>query len=130
MERAKQMIRDAYDAFNREDFDAAAVNLHPDVEWMRVSEVETPIRGKDAVRANMDPFVWSEQRIEITGMEAFGDSLVIDTVFRARGSGSGIELENESFQVWKIKDGMGARFETFLDRDEAVRAAKRQEGLD
>jgi ketosteroid isomerase-like protein len=129
MERAKRLIADSYEAFNRSDFDAAAEHLHPEVEWNRVADVENPIAGKEAVRANMDPLVWSEQRVEINRMEAIGDSLVIDTVFHATGSSSGIALDSETFHLWKMKDGMGIRFEAFLDRDEALRAAREQEGL-
>ena len=129
MERARRIVAESYEAFNRGDFDSAAEHLHPDVMWNRVAEVEHPIEGKDAVRANMDPLVWSKQRVEINGMEAIGDSLVIDTVFHATGSSSGIALDNETFHLWKMKDGKGARFEVFLDRDEAVAAAREQEGI-
>ncbi len=124
-----ERIRSGYEAFNRSDFDAAAEHLHPDVEWNRVAEVERPIEGKENVRANMDPLVWSEQRVEINRMEAIGDSLVVDTVFHATGSSSGIALDNETFHVWKIRDGMGVRFEAFLDREEAVAAACAEEGI-
>ena len=120
MERAKRIVAESYEAFNRGDFDASAEHLHPNVEWNRVADVENPIEGKDAVRANMDPVVWSEQQVEINGMEAIGDSLVVDTVFHATGSSSGIALDSETFHVWKFKEGKGFRFEAFLDRDEAV----------
>jgi ketosteroid isomerase-like protein len=130
MERAKRIVSESYEAFNRGDFDAAAEHLHPEVEWNRVVEVESPIEGKEAARANMDPVAWSEQRVEINDMETIGDSLVVDTVFHATGSSSGIALDSETFHVWKIKEGKGAKFQAFLERDDAVRAAREQEGLD
>jgi ketosteroid isomerase-like protein len=129
MDRAIETIRRGYEAFNRGDFDAAAQHLHPEVEWGRLSEVETPIEGKDAVRANMDPNVWSEQRVVINGMEAIGESLLLDTVFYAKGSSSGIELDARSFHVWKIKGGKGFRLQVFVEREDAMRAAREDEGL-
>jgi ketosteroid isomerase-like protein len=129
MEQARETMRKGYDAFNRGDFDESAKYVHPDVDWHRVADVERTLEGRDAVRGNMDPQVWAKQEVEIHGMEVFGESIVLDATFHAVGSGSGIQMDQLGFHVWKIRDGMGARFQFFLDRDEAVRAAKEQEGL-
>ena len=130
MEQGEADRATSYEAFNRGDFDAAAEHLHPDVEWNRVADVEHPSRAATPCGRTWSPMVWSEQRVEINGMEAIGDSLVVDTIFHATGSSSGIALDNETFHIWKMRDGMGIRFEAFLDRDEAVRAAQELEGLE
>jgi ketosteroid isomerase-like protein len=124
MKRAVQTIRDGYAAFNRGDYDAAAQNLHPEVIFQRVAEVEAALEGADAVRENMTPDVWQRQRVEIHDLEVIGESIVLDTTFHAEGAGSGIELDQAGFHLWRIKDGKGAEFRFFLDRDEAVAAAR------
>jgi ketosteroid isomerase-like protein len=129
MEQAKERVRAGYEAFSRGDYDESARFLHPDVEWNRVADFENPLAGRDAVRQNMEPDAWEKQRIEILGMEAFGESLLIDTVFHAEGRGSGIQIDQDGYHLWKMKDGLGLRFQFFQERDDAVRAAREEEGL-
>lgn len=127
MEKAAQRIRDGYEAFNRGDFDAAAENLHPDVVFERVADVEANLEGQAAVRENMTPDVWDRQEVEIHRLEVIGENIVLDTTFHAAGAGSGIELNQDGYHLWRIKDGKGAEFRFFLDRDEAVAAASSDE---
>lgn len=124
MEQAMERIRAGYEAFNRGDFDESAKFVHPDIDWHRVADVESSLRGRDAVRENMDPVVFQEQEVEITGMEPIGDCIVVDTVFHAIGAGSGIELNEGGHHLWRIKDGLGAEFRYFDRRDDAVAAAR------
>ena len=42
---------------------------------------------------------------------------------RARGRGSGGEVEMEYWQVWLFRDGKAARWEEYQDRQEALEAA-------
>jgi ketosteroid isomerase-like protein len=129
MEQAKERIRLGYEAFNRGDFDESAKHIHPDVDWHRVADVEQRLEGRDAVRSNMEPEVWGKQRVEVHSMELLGDSVLVDVTFRAVGAGSGIEIDQRGYHVWKMRDGMGARFQFFTDRDEAVKVVREQEGL-
>lgn len=129
MEQAVERLRYGYEAFNRGDFDESARYLHPDVDWHRVADVEQTLEGRDAVRGNMEPEVWGKQQVELHGLEVIGESIVIDTTFHAEGRGSGIPMDQDGYHLWKINDGFGARFQVFMDRDEAVKAAKEQEGL-
>jgi ketosteroid isomerase-like protein len=123
MEQAARNIREAYEAFNRGDFDAAAEHLHPDVVFQRVAEVEGALEGQAAVRENMTPDVWQRQELEIHALEAIGERILIEATFHASGAGSGIELHQTGYHLWRIREGKGAEFRFFLDRDEAVAAA-------
>ena len=129
MEHAQEILLKGYEAFNRGDFDESAKYLHPDVDWQRVADVESSLEGREAVRGNMEPDVWDKQEVEVNGIEAIGESLVVDATFHAVGRGSGIEMHQQGFHVWKIVNGLGARFRFFIDRDEAVAAAREDEGL-
>jgi ketosteroid isomerase-like protein len=124
MDKAMERIRDGYEAFNRGDFDESAKFVHPDIDWHRVADFETSLRGRDAVRENMEPAVFQKQEIEITAMEAIGDHVVVDTIFHAIGAGSGIQLDEGGCHLWRMEDGMGAEFRYFDTHDEAVAAAR------
>jgi ketosteroid isomerase-like protein len=128
MDTAMERIRAGYEAFNRGDFDESAKFVHPDVDWHRVAGVESGLRGRDAVRRNMEPVVFQEQRVEITGMEAIGDYVIVSTTFHAIGAGSGIELNEDGFHLWRMKDGLGSEFRYYRTREEAVGAARESTG--
>ena len=97
MQRARRLVADGVEAFNRGDFDRTVESLHPDVVWHRVSEVEAPLRGREAVRRFMEPEVFDRQQVEIV---------------------------STGWQRWRIRDGLAIEFRYFLDRDEAVQAAR------
>ena len=123
MEKAVVMLRDAYDAFNGGDFDAVLEKLHPDIEWHRVAEVEGIVHGRDAVGEFLRPDIFEQQKASIVGITTHGDRLLVHAKFRGSFAGSGIELEQDGWQLWTIRDGLAAKLEVFLDRDKAVAAA-------
>ncbi len=123
MELAQRRIRDAYEAFNRGDFDAAVEHLHSDVVFHRVADFETAIKGRDAVRANLEPDVFATQRGEILETEAAGDCVIARVVFHATGAGSGIEMADEAWHLWRMRDGLAVEFRYFDTREEALAAA-------
>jgi ketosteroid isomerase-like protein len=122
-ERLLERIEAGYEAYNRGDFDAAAEHLHPEIEFSRVSDVESSLVGRDAVRENMEPEVWETQQVEVHGSEVIGDYVVVDTTFHAVGSGSGIELHQRGYHLWRAKDGRAVEFRFFTVREDAVQAA-------
>jgi ketosteroid isomerase-like protein len=124
MEQAVANIRAGYEAFSRGDFDASAEFIHPDITWNRVVGVETALKGRDAVRANMEPDLFAEQHSEVLGAEVIGDCVLVNSSFRAKGAGSGIEMTDVAWQLWRIKDGMAIEFTHFTSRDDAVAAAR------
>jgi ketosteroid isomerase-like protein len=116
-------VRSAYDAFLRGDVDQAFATLDPEIIFKPTHEV--PVQGRDAVRASLErwraPFEGHEMILE-EPIDA-GDHVVQPILFRGRGRGSGIEVENRFFQVFTIKDGLAVRWEEFTDRSEALEAA-------
>jgi ketosteroid isomerase-like protein len=118
-------IRGAYEAFNRGDFDDAAEMLHSDVVWHPVADFERPFSGRRAAREYMNPQVWASQHNEIHSIEPIDDRFVlVDSTFHGEGEASGIKLDQRGFHLWRLEDGKAIEFRFFLDRDEAVRAAR------
>ena len=118
-----ELVRRGYEAFNRGDFDAVAELLHPDVVWNRVADVETPVQGSQEVRDFMEPEVFSRQQNEIHSIEALGECVLVDGTFSGEGAGSGIEVTQRGFHLWRFRDGKAVEFTYFRDRDEAIQAA-------
>jgi ketosteroid isomerase-like protein len=117
-------LRAGYEAFNRGDYDATVQWIHPDVVYLSpggISELE----GAEALRAWMEPDAFVEQRSEVLAAEIEDNRALIRQNTRARGAGSGIEMEIESWAVWTFDDeGRVTRIETYLlqEEDEARRS--------
>ena len=119
-----ELIRRGYEAFNRGDFDAVAELLHPDIVWNRVADVETAVQGSQEVRDFMEPEVFSRQRNEIHSIEAVGECVLVDGTFHGEGAGSGIEMKQRGFHLWRFRDDKAVEFAYFTERDEALRVAR------
>src|SRR5262245_28321482 len=96
-------IRRAYEAFNRDDFDAALELVHPKIEWGRAG-TEAPLRGVDAVRAWMEPDAFESMSVELEEMVEEGNRILVRQRARGRGAGSGIEMEMKLFFLWTFDD--------------------------
>jgi ketosteroid isomerase-like protein len=118
-------LHTSFDAFNRGDFDAATKWVHPDVVFVTLSPGRTEIRGLEAFRAWMEPDAFESQAVEGEVIEIAGGKALIHQQTRARGAGSGIEIEIGSWSVWTVdEEGRVTRVENFLEHEdgEAKRA--------
>jgi uncharacterized protein len=122
-----RIIRLGYDAFNRGDFEGAVSLMHPDVELRRPEmspESESgPLRGPEAVRAWMMPDIFERQQVEVEEIVENGDKVLVGGRIRVRARGSGIEVDDQAFHIWTIRDGKAARLEFYSDRSQALKAA-------
>jgi hypothetical protein len=123
-EELVERLRRAYEQFNAENFDATVEFAHPDIVFTRPGGLPD-IRGAKSLRAWMEPDAFESQVLEIEEFEVAGNRVLVRQRATARGAGSGIEMEIESWTVWTFDpDGMAIRAEFFLphDEDEARRA--------
>ena len=118
-------MRRTYEAFSRGDFDAAIEVAHPEIE-LALPGGQSPLRGADAVRAWMEPDALEDQQAELLELRVNGNKALVRSRNRARGAGSGIEIDVELWAVWTLDDdGQVTRIEGFLghEKDEALKAA-------
>lgn len=118
-------LREAVDAFSRQDLDVAMAVNRADVELVRARGLP-PLQGHDAVREWMKPDAFESQVIELFDAQRIGDKIFGRLHNRVRGSGSGIETEFDVWGVWTLDDkDMVARLEIFQpsERDAALEAA-------
>jgi ketosteroid isomerase-like protein len=128
-EELAERLRDAYEAFNRGDFDAALEFAHPKIVFVRPAG-QSPLVGVEGIREWMEPDAFESQRIEPLEIRVEGNRALVRARTIARGAGSGIELEADSLTVWTADDdGRAIRLETFLVEDEeaAIDALHRAE---
>ena len=112
-------LRRIYDAFNRGDFEAVVQMVHPDAELVRGGG-QSPVRGVAALRAWMEPDAFEEQRIEPLDFTVNGDKVFVRQRTTARGAGSGIELDVNTYAVWTLDgDDLVTRVEGYLAHEEA-----------
>jgi ketosteroid isomerase-like protein len=101
----------------------ALADFDPDVE---LTSVEAgPSRGRDAVRENFERWTSAWEEPEATAEEIIdaGDRVVVVAYFRARGRGSGVEVDARFYDVYTLRDGKIVRVDEFSDRAEALAAA-------
>jgi ketosteroid isomerase-like protein len=124
MSEVAEVVRRAYEAFSRGDFEAVVDFLHPDVEWVPPpSSVEPqPRRGRDAVREYLAPNVFEDQTAEPVEVVEEGNRVLVAAHVRARASGSGIELDQIVYHLYTIENGLAVRFSAHVDRNEALAA--------
>jgi uncharacterized protein len=121
-----EVIRAAYAAYSRGDVDAVLDLMHPDVEWHPppTSVDPQPLRGRDAVREYLAPDFFEDQTAEPVDVIEEGDRIMVVARVRARGRGSGVEIDGMAFHLWTVEGGRAARFAAFVDRDQALAALK------
>jgi ketosteroid isomerase-like protein len=110
------VVRAAYDAYNRGELEESRRYLAPDLEWiLPPSALHGEIlRGPDALlhefKSELEAF--SRIRREPVELEERGERVVGVVAASMRGRHSGIELQQRVQHVFTVRDGQIARAET------------------
>jgi ketosteroid isomerase-like protein len=127
MEDEVARIRGVYAAFNRGEFEDAAAFLHPDVRWEDPPELPGADvhRGPEGVKRFWEEFTdpFETYEMHVGAIEQVGGHWLADVHVSGHGRGSGLDAEADFTQVWTLDGGLVIRSRSFLERDDAVRAA-------
>jgi ketosteroid isomerase-like protein len=106
-----------------DDLDEALTYADPAIVWNPVEE--SSAQGHDAVRASTRRWKreWSDYELVPEEFANMGDRVVVTVRFRARGRGSGIEVDARLYDVFTLRDGRIVRMDQFAERSEALQAA-------
>jgi uncharacterized protein len=121
------LLRDFYDALNRDDVESAVQLCDPDVRVYLNPDVVAalPPRGHKEVASYLrgwfdswDTYVPRPQEF----IDA-GEQVVVMVDLRARGKGSRFEIEEEMADVFTLEDGNIVQLRLYVDRGVALDAA-------
>jgi ketosteroid isomerase-like protein len=123
-----EMVRRAYDAALRSDWNSLSELLDPDFEFHgTVGGLEEGRIARGAqqfveVFEKEDLDAWDERRFEPSDFIDAGDCVVVLQREYRRGRGSGVELEDETAVVFEVRDGSVVRIQGYMDPVSALEA--------
>jgi ketosteroid isomerase-like protein len=118
-----QLVEELIGAWNRRDLRAALERLHPECELHPVESIQT-VHGHEEFAAGFEQWFEAFESFS-TDPEDFiaqGDQVLVPVIQRARGKGSGVEVEQRFFQVFTLRDGLVVRFDEYADEAAAREA--------
>jgi ketosteroid isomerase-like protein len=125
-----ELVRQAFEAFNRDDRATVARLLAPDVEWHSLAG---PILGVGTIRGReaMLRFLWEDLPESIedfrSSPEEFtdlgNDRVLVVARYEGRGRSSDAEVNQRVAAVYEIRDGMVTTVRDYGSREEALDAA-------
>jgi len=121
------LVRRLVDAFNERDAEEFAQVTTDDFEWSTsVMAVEGEIfLGREGIETYFSRMrdAWDEFKAEIDSYRDLGERVLISGQIEARGRGSGAPVAAPLDILYDFRDGRISRMSSFLDHDEAMRAA-------
>jgi len=116
------------DAVNRRDIDAYAEVTTSDFEWFPVfaARVEGDVyRGREGIETFLGEIdeIWDEFLPIPDEYRDLGDRVLGLGRLKTRGRGSGVPVDSPWGGIYDLRGGKVSRIRTFLDHDEALRAA-------
>jgi len=127
-----EIVRQAYDAWNRGDFDQMLEFADPEIEFRpasvsgvaRIPGVDPVYHRPEGVRRFWETFIdpWEQITVEVEELRDGGDCVVAIARFRAVAR-DGLKVDLPSMHVLTFRGSRVIRFEVFADRVEALEAA-------
>ena len=123
------LVRSAFDAWNRGDIEAFADHAAEDVAWLEVSgrpEGGTSERlGRDRMRKSLESLfeAWESYRLEPEQIHDLGDRVLAVVRERARGRTSGVEVDSLWGYLITVEAGQIRRIEAYRDAGQAFEIA-------
>ena len=122
-----EIVRRAYEAFNRGDLDAMVADIAPDAEYLPTGTIPgfaDAYRGREGYRRFLG-WLWEEfdePHIEVHEIIEAGDQVLVSLTNRGRGKQSGANVSWHVWQVGTVRDGKVVQAQGFTSRDEALEA--------
>jgi ketosteroid isomerase-like protein len=123
-----EVVRHAYGAFLRRDWNSMSDLVDPDAEFrgtvggLEEGRVARGVQGFRQVFEKEDLEAWDERRFEPEDFIDAGDCVVVLQREYRRGRGSGVELETETAIVFGMRGGRVMRIQGYMDRVLALEA--------
>jgi ketosteroid isomerase-like protein len=129
---ALAVVRPYCDLLVAGDFDGAEEYVDPEVVWFGTPgglDQNRIHRGREAVREYTDEIweAWERLDVEVEQMIEAGNAVVVFFRELAQSRHGGPEMQSETAAVFRVRHGKIFEIRGYLDRDEALRAARAAE---
>jgi uncharacterized protein len=122
-----EIVKRGFEAFNLGGIEAMLELIDPDFEATVPPELSVEpdtYRGHEGMRRYFAAFEGLDDvRFEFVDAVGAGDNVVATMRLRAKGTDTGIEVEQLAYQLWTVREGKAVRVEAFADKEDALRAA-------
>jgi ketosteroid isomerase-like protein len=122
-----EIVKRGFEALDAGGVDAMIELLDPDFEATVPPELSVEpdtYRGHEGMRRYFAAFEGlDEVRFEFVDAVARDDKVVATMRLRAKGTDTGIEVEQLAYQLWTIREGMAVRVEAYANKADALAAA-------
>jgi uncharacterized protein len=120
------LVEQGYRLFAAGDIEGVLARTAPDIEWREPDNAPDGgvYHGQEEVRRHLEALhrAWDDFRIDVEELfELPGEQVLADVVVSGRGRTSGAEVVARLAHLWTIRDGLGAKMEVFLEREQAPR---------
>ena len=127
-EKNVSVVRSFYDAWGRNEFPGPAELMDPQIEYVNPPEAVEPgtRRGLAAFAKAVEKVYegWETWEMQPEEFRAVGDDQVAVILrYRARGRGSGVEVEGRESALWTLREGKVTRYAWFHGPGDALEAA-------
>jgi ketosteroid isomerase-like protein len=122
-----RVVRSFYDAWARDELPGPTDLMDPQIEYVNPAEAVEPgtRRGVAAFSRAVEKVfdAWETWETETEQFTAVGDQVAVVVRYRARGRGSGVEVEGRESALWTLRDGKVTRYAWFHEPADALEAA-------
>ena len=130
MEPDLEIAKRMFEAWNSGNVDRMTEFWSDDGDWIWEDAPEIPdarvVRGREQVEEHLRGVIglMGEMEIKVEELVDLGDEVLAVIRFNVRGAQSGIELDVPAFQLLRFENGRVRRYRMFMDREQALRAAR------
>ena len=120
-----EVVRRALEAFRRRDWESLIALFDPDIEWRdRPESGLGTFHGHDGVMRFFQTILeaWEHFDARAEDIIGAGDQVVVFIHQTARGSASGVDVEERIAQVFRLRGGRVCYARIYTDRNEALEA--------
>jgi ketosteroid isomerase-like protein len=119
------IVREGFEAFGRRDIEAVLARFDPEIEIHNPDVTAEVYCGHDGYRRFLGDWLegWDEFKVEPIEFIESGDWVVVPCRLFARGRGSGLELVDQSAQMFRFRDDKIVEYWLFGDPEEAFRVS-------
>ena len=127
-----EIVRAAFDAFERDDVDGVLALCDPEIEITQAADLLGAPRHQNGHAGVLEAFaVWPEQwddyRIEIAGVTDLGEQVMVKQIALGRGKSTGIPVEMPFTHLFWVRAGKITEWRIFTREDEALKAVGLEE---